>query len=63
MISPTIIALKILTNIPPSIALNTSLERVLFFSGQSTAIPDTQIPRLERFANPQREMEHTIPVL
>lgn len=61
--NPTIMALKILTNTPPSIARRTNLERVLLFSGQSTAIPDTQIPRLPTLANPQREMDVTSAVL
>ena len=56
-------ALKILTKTPPNIALNTSLDNVLLFSGQRTAIPDTQIPKLEIFANPQSEIAQTIPVL
>ena len=56
-------ALSRLTITPPSIARNTSLASVLFFSGQRTAIPETQMPRLEKFAKPQSEMAQISPVL
>ena len=56
-------ALIRLTATPPNMALNTRRARVLFFSGHRTAMPETQIPRLEKLANPHREMAHIIPVL
>lgn len=40
--------------------LKTNREMVPSFSGQSTPIPPTHIPMLERLANPQREIAQII---
>ena len=56
-------ALSILTRKPPTMERNTRREIVALFSGQRTPMLPTQIPMLERLANPQREIAQIKPVL